>query len=1151
VSADREPRSSSRLSESSRQPESPSQRRSSQPESPKESSRLPARFERASEVGRGSFGEVWRAFDRALGQEVAIKRLRHVEPRTLRSLKRELEALADRRHTNLVAVHELYGDETGLWLVMEWIPGAPLDAWAGADPERWRHALPQLVSGLEALHELGFVHRDLGGENVRVTPEGRVVILDLGLASPRGFSDASLGHLHAVAPEQLARAPIEPAVDWYALGAMMFRGLAGRPPFEGRGAQVLAKKRAHDPPSLAELAPNAPPDLVALADALLARDPAVRMQTATPLLRGFGAHASPEPPFAGRSPELAALDAALAGVEARGTRHVRLLGPSGIGKSALLRRFVERHAAFFGRALETHAYAFAGLDAIVEQLVDACLDVDLTEAERDALDRVRGLERGLAADPQRAFELASDALRRLLLHAQGEGASVIAIDDVQWLDRDASRLLDAALRDPSAADPADPARPRVRVLLLTSARPGDDTSAIDRWATPSVIDVGPLDLDALETLAGSRVEAERLAHATGGVPLFAVTMARGAVGASLEEALAARVARLPVAEARLASLLSIAGRPLSRALLLDAAARLDVPNGTTTLRGLLAERLARSRTDDQVRVELLHGALARAARPDDALAPSLHAALDDAMEALAVDEPESHARHALGAGRTARAGELFERAAHRAHDALAFEHAAALAEEALACVSERARVLHELRGRALAAAGRSAEAALAYENALDGRPVDPSVPETVDLARRRAEQWLHAGRMAEGYVALDELLRAVGLALPSPRLGVARLVGHQLRMRWRLPRHRGEDPRLDHLRLDVCHSVGVALTNVDSFRGASFVLRAVWMAERADVERFARSLAFVAAYSCNGGRRTAALATRLIEGAAAVAHDPFASAMVEAARCLLAFHAGRYDESLARATEIEARFSAIAGAVRERVTARIYRCASLAMLGEWEALEEARAQLRRDGEARGDRFALVNVGSGPLNVGSLARGEPSRARDEAEESFAQWTDVAITVQHAFDLLAQARIDLYEGDAERAIARLDERVPSIRRAFLFRMPFVAAHMAELRARAELMRPAPDERLLRRAIVALRRERATWIDPMADVIEAGLRRRRGETESADELFARAISRYAAHGMAGHVEAVEVAAGAERTTRRAADPEAFARALALPRT
>lgn len=1132
------------------------------------SARVPERFERPRLVAHGTFGEVFHAFDRDEGVEVALKRLRRVEPRSLRSLKRELEALADRRHPNLVTIHELLGDPTGLWLVMEWVPGVALEAWAGRDVARWRRVLPQLVAGLEALHELGFVHRDLGGENVRITTDERVVILDLGLASPRGLADAALGRLQAVAPEQLTRSPVEPSVDWYSLGAMLFTALAGRPPFQGRGAQILARKRTEEPPSLATLAPELPADLVSLVDALLNRDPDARMRAALPWLQQHGARIPRELPFVGRQEQLAALRSALADATERGTRHVRLLGPPGIGKSALLRRFAEARAhegrAYVGRAYETHAYAFAGLDGLVERLLEAHPDVALSDPMRAALDRVRGLPSDEVVDPTRAFELAVEALRTLLLHAQREGSLVLAIDDVQWADADAIRLLDAALRDA-----------RARVLLVTSARPGDDTASLDRLLAPTVIEVGALDTDALEEIAGSRAEAERLTEATGGVPLFAVTMVRGGSGTSLEEALRARVASLPPSEARLAALLAIAGRPLSRALVLDAATRLEEPSGASSsarewrdaeleagpspqpasaasaLRGLRAERLVSLRTEAEVSVELSHGTLARAAWPGEREAREMHAALDDAMDALDVDEPESRARHALGAGRVARAGVLFERAALRAYEALAFEHAATLADEALALAPERARSLHTLRGRALAASGDGAGAARAFERALAGRAIDVRDPETVELARQRAEQWLHAGRTKEGYAALEELLHAVGLSLPSPRLGVARLVGHQLRMRWRLPRHRGEDPRFDRLRLDVCYSTGIALTNIDSFRGASFVLRSAWMAERADVERFARSLAYVAAYSCNGGRRTAPLATRLIAAADEVARDPFSAATVGAARCLFAFHAGRYAESLTRATELEARFSEIPGAVRERVTARIYRCASLAMLGAWEELEEARAQLRRDGEARGDRFALVNVGSGPLNVGWLARGEPRRAREDAEQSIARWTDVATTVQHAFDLLAQARIDLYEGDFERARLRLDAGIPAVRRAFLFRMPFVAAHLVDLRARAELMRPRPDLRLVERAIVALRRERATWIDPMADVVEAGLLLRRDEPGAA-ELLARAAAGYGAHGMAGHVGAVERSRarleGRPEPAPLVASPEAFARTLAL---
>ncbi len=234
---------------------------------------------------------MYRAFDRCrLGRERrAFKLLRHAHGRDLYRFKREFRALADIVHPNLVSLYELHASAEHWYFTMElvegvsfidWVrpPGAPSRAprsradiiASRVDTPKLRAALAQLVDALIALHEAGKLHRDLKPSNVMVATDGRVVLLDFGLVLALAEDvpeHLAVGTPVYMSPEQAADRPLEPASDWYSLGAMLYEALAGRRPIEGDAEQVMVRKQtehpatplALDPAVDAELARLSPP----------------------------------------------------------------------------------------------------------------------------------------------------------------------------------------------------------------------------------------------------------------------------------------------------------------------------------------------------------------------------------------------------------------------------------------------------------------------------------------------------------------------------------------------------------------------------------------------------------------------------------------------------------------------------------------------------------------------------------------------------------------------------------------------------------------------------------------------------------------------------------------------------------------------------
>ena len=203
-------------------------------------------------VGTGGMGEVYRAADRRLGREVAIKVLPESvreDPERLARLHREARLLASLNHPNIATIHSLEESERGFGLVMELVPGQSLAERLSAGPLPVDEALRvcgQIAEALDAAHQKGITHRDIKPANIKVTPHGVVKVLDFGLAKLAARDEAVAGLLDTEAgtrdgvvlgttpymsPEQARGLTVDKQSDIWAFGCVLYEALVGRSAF--------------------------------------------------------------------------------------------------------------------------------------------------------------------------------------------------------------------------------------------------------------------------------------------------------------------------------------------------------------------------------------------------------------------------------------------------------------------------------------------------------------------------------------------------------------------------------------------------------------------------------------------------------------------------------------------------------------------------------------------------------------------------------------------------------------------------------------------------------------------------------------------------------------------------------------------------------
>lgn len=192
-------------------------------------------------VGRGGFGEVWRAFHRDSGSPVALKVLHPdlaCQPEAVARFAVEVEAMSATRHPSVAQLYDTGYVDARPFLVMEYVVGTPLSQYGQLAPVSAREVVVRVGGALAVAHRHGVVHRDIKPDNIVVGEGGqRVVLLDFGVAKLMDTAavltarNMTVGSVAYCAPEQLRGEPVDARTDIYALSLVLFELLTGKHPF--------------------------------------------------------------------------------------------------------------------------------------------------------------------------------------------------------------------------------------------------------------------------------------------------------------------------------------------------------------------------------------------------------------------------------------------------------------------------------------------------------------------------------------------------------------------------------------------------------------------------------------------------------------------------------------------------------------------------------------------------------------------------------------------------------------------------------------------------------------------------------------------------------------------------------------------------------
>lgn len=259
-------------------------------------------YELVKEIGLGGMGVVYEALDRSLERRVAVKKMRdeiRLDPQDRQRFVREAKMVAQLHHPNIVDIYGIVEDGPEIYLVFEFVEGLTLqDALKSSgtmDLRQARRVLKEMAAAVEHAHEKGVIHRDLKPSNVMLSPDGRVKVMDFGVARQAkdalvklSMTNTVVGTPPYMAPEQ-EQGTVRKESDVYALGICLYEMLTGTLPFAGSGAAMLLNKLngKHVPPS--QRVPSLSLELDKVMAMALAPDPDKRYKTPADLIAALEA----------------------------------------------------------------------------------------------------------------------------------------------------------------------------------------------------------------------------------------------------------------------------------------------------------------------------------------------------------------------------------------------------------------------------------------------------------------------------------------------------------------------------------------------------------------------------------------------------------------------------------------------------------------------------------------------------------------------------------------------------------------------------------------------------------------------------------------------------------------------------------------------
>lgn len=1113
------------------------------------------RYQVKGVLGAGAYGIVYHVLDTRWGQDVALKTLNNPTPRDRQWLKAEYRSIRDIVHPNLVRLHELRVDERQCFFTMDLVrDGEPfnrrLDFDRTGSIESQRTAIRrickaslQLAAALEELHRFDKCHRDIKPSNILVTPEDLVVLLDFGLASPitrAGELDTQrglvAGTLLYLPPEQFFESRVRMTADWYGMALVVYQTLTGRLPFEGHPLEIFnAKKKGL--PSASTFLPAIPEPLDRLLTELLSPEPdrrpdgarvceVLRELAEEPAAREPWLSGRPvsEPGFVGREEELQLLERAYLHSAESNLVVVEIVGPSGIGKSALVRQFLERVAQASPAPLVLEARCdphesipYKAFDAVIDDLTRYWIGLDDARSEElrtsdvtgalavlfPELLRVPSIQHAVfpvmhQGDPRALRQSGFRALRGIFTQVSRYQPLILWVDDVQWADADSVALIEAVF----GIEAPPP------VLLLLSRRPEEERASsslrgaiarAEKAGSVHRIDLAPLASTSAVSLARAILgeseaeDADAVSAIVGeaaGVPYLISELAFFAVqrrkrGGGLELATSAtglmseRLGVLAPEDRTLVELAAVSGGPQAPEVLLSAAGSKD----RHRLRDLCVLRLLRWDAGDEAEtLQIYHDRLREFvvdALPRE-VSVKYNASLVRAMEDAGSSDAERMLVHAMAAGDRGRAQRHAMTAARRAETALAFDQAARLYQIALEHTQpgDPKASLRILLAEALANAGHSTRAAPTFELALEA--ISTEEPEQIErrgfLRRRAGEQYLKAGRFEDGLRLMESFLAEAGVKLPKSGKG-ALAISAVRRLRLYL---RGFDFRAapeeaispeTRSRLDDLWAATTALSMMDPVRADGVGLLHFLEALRAgEPSHVARSLGYEAAFAALiGGPYLRKKAQDLLRRnrEALDRSGPYERAFYQLGAGSAIFFHSKWEEAVASCDAAAESFrKECRGAEYEAAVAIVFSLQALGQAGKVTQLVSRIPEAIREADARGDLFAANNYRGGFHALGRVAAGQVDDVQADLQKVVETWKPGFYQMHAYHRVFAGVAADLYAGESESALQRIEQDWPELQAGLFLQMELPAMELRWTRARASLaaaqVAPTPSRR-----------------------------------------------------------------------------------------